>query len=176
MRAAACRYGYPVCRCGFSQSERPRQRWRLEYKPTHSLPRGGTKCRRNTSQNLLQSPPTMKLSTLTLMALATFSVAEDENAPSYICDTSEASPMVHHVEDIIRIAGDDHTGRKICYTPDPGIGCTSTQTALSGSGGGAAFTLCNGPNGLQGYRVSPNSIYLRFSNLTMLTFSILVSV
>ena len=98
----------------------------------------------------------MKLSALTLMALATSALALKTE---YKCETSEASPMVHHVEWIIDNLrnGDPHKSYCNFYSLDA-THCGDTITDYSGKGGGAAFTLCKGDSdkNKQSYRVSFN--------------------
>lgn len=96
----------------------------------------------------------MKLA-ISLLAAVFAAVAAGED---YVCNTSDASPYLHNVNEMIGNLNDAEIGVLIC-NPGPVNGCGQTWTGYSGSGG-AAFMICGGS-----MRVSNNlHIYNNFSS------------
>lgn len=102
----------------------------------------------------------MKLSALIpLAALASTSSAADPWAdfdPAYVCESTEGSPLLHHVDELIanlRGAGDT---REPCakHGPDWENKCGGTNEDYTGHGGGAVFSTCVGPGPAQALTVS----------------------
>ena len=86
----------------------------------------------------------MKTSFVLLAAVLNgLAIADDH----YVCETSDASPYLHNVNEMIDNLKDAPLGENLC-NPGPVNGCGKTITGYSGSGG-AAFMICGG-----GMRVS----------------------
>ena len=95
----------------------------------------------------------MKLSALTLTALAAVGLAQDVR---YDCYTTEGSPMLHHVNELIENTANAEAGKTICVSYILGSDdCTGTIRDYSGDGG-AALQMCKGGSDEQLYRVGPN--------------------
>ncbi|KAJ5106228.1 hypothetical protein N7456_002903 [Penicillium angulare] len=88
----------------------------------------------------------MKISfALLLVALAT--IAASEKTYNVKCETSDASPYLHNVNELIDNLNKAPQGENSC-NPGPVNGCGKTVTGYSGSGG-AAYMLCG-----EGFRCS----------------------
>lgn len=124
---------------------------------------------RHNRHTITQLTPTitMKLSDLiSLAALASTSSAAAINtpatntpraqAPTYICETTEGSPMLHHVNQLIgnlkAAKGKDQ--HQWCVWHGLGGDECNTQKGFTGDGGGAVFAVCGGPGDDQSFRVS----------------------
>ena len=97
----------------------------------------------------------MKLSALVLVALAALGLAEE--VTEIKCDTSRASPMLHHVNELIGNMKDAKKEASICTDhslPGEARKCEKTEQEWTSENGGAVFQLCKGWNGKQGFRVS----------------------
>lgn len=121
----------------------------------------------------------MKFSTLTLIALATSTLAVEEK--DYKCNTSEASPMVHHVEWIIENTRNAVRPADIlCFlnkgcngSEPPDTNCENCEGSRTYSGepgggehGGAGINLCSGTTWSKDHRP-----YLVSSNYTTIDLS-----
>lgn len=81
----------------------------------------------------------MKLTYALLGAFFTAgAIAQDYPYTEYICDTSDGSPYLHHVNQLVDGLASADVGTNLCNT---GNGCGETITAYS-QGGGAGFMLC----------------------------------
>ena len=88
----------------------------------------------------------MKLDiTLLSLAFAAVSVVAEQSS-KVVCETSDASPYLHNVNEMIDNLKKEEKGVNLCNIATNG--CGKTDTTYSGSGG-AAFMIC-GP----GFRVS----------------------
>ncbi|KAL2107545.1 hypothetical protein VUR80DRAFT_5050 [Thermomyces stellatus] len=92
----------------------------------------------------------MRFSALaTLVALAAPGLADNH----YICETSGASPMLHHVNWLIDNLSNAKDDQPLCVSYILGSGeCTGTIKKYSGDGGGAAFQMCKGESDVQLFR------------------------
>ncbi|BCS29257.1 uncharacterized protein APUU_70827S [Aspergillus puulaauensis] len=80
----------------------------------------------------------MRASITLLTAFLAAAVAQDYPFTEYVCETSDGSPYLHHVNQLIDGLGSADVGKRIC---NPGSGCGKTITEYSG-GGGAGFMIC----------------------------------
>ncbi|KAJ5239619.1 hypothetical protein N7468_004238 [Penicillium chermesinum] len=72
---------------------------------------------------------------------AVFAAIAAVNAETtYVCETSDASPYLHNVQELIDNLNDAPQGENQC-NPGPENGCGKTITGYSGSGG-AAYMIC----------------------------------
>lgn len=81
-----------------------------------------------------------------LAALATCVAGTDHDPDQVFCETSDASPFVHHIDQLIEnLKTTDKTNTcfmdNLGYTDDF---CGPTIKDYSGKGGGAVFALCSG--------------------------------
>lgn len=81
----------------------------------------------------------MKVSFGLVVGALAVSVAADYPSTSNICETSDASPYLHNVNEMIDNLNNAASGTVVCNTGTSG--CGGTITGYSGSGG-AAFMLC----------------------------------
>lgn len=81
----------------------------------------------------------------TLLSVAFAATAVSAVSTSNICETSDASPYLHNVNEMIDNLSSAPQGEIVCNNYS---GCGGTVTKYSGSGG-AAFMLCG-----DSYRVS----------------------
>lgn len=85
-----------------------------------------------------------KMKTTFLLAAAAATLAGTVSAAGeYICETSDASPYLHNVDELVDNLNNEEVGVNLC-NPGPENGCGKTNTGYSGSGG-AAFMIC-GPD------------------------------
>lgn len=99
----------------------------------------------------------MKLTALSVMAFAASGLAQSTKNH---CNTSGASPMLHHVQAVIDNTGNAGFGEQVCLQYALGSDdCTGTIKDYSGKGGGAALMMCKGPGKEQTYRVKPHSTF-----------------
>lgn len=74
--------------------------------------------------------------------------------PKYICETTEGSPLLHHVNQLIGNLIQDEENDHWCVWHGVGEDECKSQKGFSGDGGGAVFAVCRGPGGDQPFRVS----------------------
>lgn len=95
----------------------------------------------------------MRASITLLTAFLAAAVAQDYPFTEYVCETSDGSPYLHHVNQLIDGLGSADVGKRIC---NPGSGCGKTITEYSG-GGGAGFMICG-----DSYRVCCLPLYTEY--------------
>lgn len=87
----------------------------------------------------------MKTTVFVLALLSSIVAAKSKT--TNVCETSDASPYLHNVNEMIDNLKDANKGTNLC-NPGPENGCGDTNTGYSGEGG-AAFMICG-----DGMRVS----------------------
>ena len=97
----------------------------------------------------------MKFSALALAGLAAL-VSAEEKVKDIICETSEGSPMLHHINWLVDNTANAGEGAEACTSYNQGVGSTSpTYKQWSGDKGGAAFQMYKGSDKKgEGFRVS----------------------
>lgn len=103
-------------------------------KPIHPFP-SPSHCKGKAVSN---STFNMRTSITLLTAFLAAAVAQDYPFTEYVCETSDGSPYLHHVNQLIDGLAGAPEGDRLCNT---GSGCGETITAYSG-GGGAGLMLC----------------------------------
>lgn len=80
----------------------------------------------------------MKPSIPLLTVFFAAAVAQDYPFMEYVCETSDGSPYLHHVSQLIDGLAGTAEGKRI-YNPKSGCGTTITEYS---SGGGAGLMIC----------------------------------
>lgn len=84
----------------------------------------------------------MKPSIVTaLIAFTERMLSDDKDKREVICEPSDASPLLHHVDELIENLANDQKQHNICYKGLREGHCGDTRTKWSGFGG-AVFSLC----------------------------------
>lgn len=96
---------------------------------------------------------------LTLAAVAAAVVPDDNDFDRVTCETSDASPYIHHVDQLISNLR-DYNESDTCFLDNLGFSddnCGPTIKDYTGKDGGAVFSLCSGEiNHRRPYWVSTN--------------------